>query len=71
MDVDPKRQFVTVTAMNAYEAWMGRHQGNPNLEIVDIVVDNSTNEQVPLHSGWCPLAKCIIVVKYRCDVSLD
>ena len=60
-----QRDSVTATAMRKYESWMGRNVLR-NLEIVDIIVDNST-ACVPAVGGWAPLQLCVITVKYYGD----
>jgi hypothetical protein len=60
-----KRNEVTAAAMAKYEAWLGRNVQR-NLEVVDIVVDNSTSN-APSVNGWTPLQLCVINVKYYGD----
>ena len=63
-NVTTTRDQTTATAMGKYYSWLGRNTGN-DIEVEDIQVDNSTMVDVPNNSSWCPLMKCVIVVKYR------
>ena len=63
-DLPNKRAAVINSAMNQYQAWMGRNIAR-NIDIVDIVTDNYTTPAG--EGGWHPFACCVITVKYIGD----